>query len=112
MKDKISLAEIIDANQKEGFRYKCPICGNKFGAIIGDDSKVHEVGEAGAHTLCVKCLTDLVIGEDGELRRATADEMVALFDEDPDAYMLLQDMKIAIRGDKGAQNRLVSMLKP
>jgi hypothetical protein len=112
MKEKISLAEIVEANERQGFRYECPICGNRFGAIVGDDSKVREVGETGAHTLCVKCLTDLVIGEDGLLRRATADEMVALFDEDADAYMLLQDMKAAIRGDRAAQNRMVSMLKP
>ncbi len=112
MKEKISLATIIEASKRDGFRYTCPMCGNKFGAIIGDDSKICEVGETGSHTLCVKCQTDLVIGEDGALRSATADEMVALFDEDPDAYMLLQDMKAAIRGDLGARKRMVSMLKP
>ena len=112
MKEKISLAEIIQANANEGFRYLCPVCGNKFGAIVGDDSKVVETGDVGSHTLCVKCLTHLVIADDGTLRAATADELVALFDEDPDAYMLLQDMKAAIRGDRNARNRMVSMLKP
>ena len=112
MKEKISLAAIIEANERDGFRYECPICGNKFGAIVGDDAQVHEVGEPGSHTMCVKCQADLVINDDGKLRRATPDEMVALFDEDPDAYMLLQDMKAAIRGDQGAKNRLVAMLKP
>jgi hypothetical protein len=112
MKEKISLADIIEANKNEGFRYKCPVCGNIFGAIVGDNSKVVEMGEAGSHTLCVKCLSHLVISKDGVLRTATADEIVALFDEDPDAYMLLQDMKAAIRGDRNAVNRMVSMLKP
>ena len=112
MKEKISLSEIIAANKKEGFRYECPLCGNKFGAIIGDDSKVREMGEPGSHTLCVKCLADLVIADDGSLRRATPEEMVKLFDEDPDSYMLLLDMKKAIRGDLGAEDRLVSMIKP
>jgi len=112
MKEKISLAEILEANERGGFRYECPICGNTFGPIVGDDSKLREVGEAGSHTVCFRCQTDLVINDDGALRRATPDEMVALFDEDPDAYMLLQDMKAAIRGDSGARDRLVSMLKP
>ncbi len=112
MKDKISLSAILEANERGGFRYECPVCGNKFGPIVGDDAKLHEMGEPGSHTLCVKCQTDLVINEDGALRRSTADEMVALFDEDPDAYMLLQDMKAAIRGDGGARNRLVSLLRP
>jgi hypothetical protein len=112
MKEKISLADIIEANKNESFRYKCPVCGNTFGAIIGDDSKVVETGEAGSHTLCVKCLAHLVISEDGALRTATGDEIIALFDEDPDAYMLLQDMKAAIGGDRNAINRMLSMLKP
>jgi hypothetical protein len=112
MKEKISLSEITNANDRDGFRYVCPLCGNRFGAIIGDDAKVVEMGEAGSHTVCVKCMADLVIAEDGSLRRATGDEMVALFDEDPDAYMLLQDMKAAIRGDRNARDRMVSMLKP
>jgi hypothetical protein len=112
MKEKISLADIIEANKNEGFRYTCPVCGNTFGVIIGDDSKVVETGEAGSQTLCVKCLSHLIISEDGALRTATADEIVALFDEDADAYMLLQDMKAAIRGDRNAIDRMVSMLKP
>jgi hypothetical protein len=112
MKEKISLAAIMEAGERGGFRYTCPVCGNTFGAIVGADAKICEVGETGSHTLCIKCQTDLVIGEDGLLRSATADEMVALFDEDPDAYMLLQDMKAAIRGDRNARNRMVAMLKP
>ena len=112
MKEKISLAEILEANKRGGFRYECPICGNKFGPIVGGDSKIVEVGDAGAHTVCFKCQTDLVVAEDGLLRRATPDEMVALFEADPDSYMLLQDMKAAMRGDRGAKDRLVSMLKP
>ncbi len=112
MKEKISLSDIIEANKNVGFRYTCPVCGNTFGAIIGDDSKVIEIGEAGSHTLCVKCLAHLIISEDGALRTATADEIVALFDEDADAYMLLQDMKAAIGGDRNAMARMVSMLKP
>jgi hypothetical protein len=112
MKEKISLAAIIEANEKDSFRYQCPVCGNKFGAIVSDDAIVVEKGEVGSHTICVKCVTDLVIAEDGSLRGATSDEMVALFDEDPDAYMLLQDMKAAIRGDRNAKDRMISMLKP
>ncbi|HZK76082.1 MAG TPA: hypothetical protein VFD13_04165 [Candidatus Kapabacteria bacterium] len=112
MKEKISLAAIIEANAQDGFRYECPLCGNKFGALVGDDSKLREMGEIGSHTLCVKCQADLVVNDDGALRSATAEEMVALFDEDPDAYMLLQDMKAAIRGDRDARNRMVSLLKP
>ena len=60
----------------------------------------------------MKCLSHLIISEDGTLRTATPDEIVALFDEDADAYMLLQDMKAAIRGDRDAVNRMISMLKP
>ncbi|HET6401182.1 MAG TPA: hypothetical protein VFH95_07255 [Candidatus Kapabacteria bacterium] len=112
MKEKISLAAIIEANEQAGFRYECPLCGNKFGALIGDDSKLHETGEAGSHTLCVKCQSHLIVSEDGTLRSATAEEMVALFDEDPDAYMFLQDMKAAIRGDRDARIRMISLLKP
>ncbi len=59
----------------------------------------------------MKCLSHLVISEDGILRAATTDEIVALFEEDPDAYMLLQDMKAAVRGDRNAMDRMVSMLK-
>lgn len=77
----------------------CPCCGHKFDRASGFISK--DKPEAGNFTACIECAQVLRYLADGQMCKATDEDLVELALDNPKAFYVLTSLQNAIAGIKG-----------